>query len=469
MTEDRDWAAEHDALLPRLEEARGLLAHFPGVVSVDLGIKEVGGELTSVLAFRAYVSRKLPESELAADARIPSTVLGVPTDVIEYTTEPSLHGDVVQGGTLASTGGCLSAYGTLGCIATRTSDNKTVILSNQHVFESVGEQIGQPGCICLCCACGKIADVTAVQEDGSVDCGIALLRDGVHASNVIKSLNDDGTDGSLQGSANAVVNGSAKKVGVGTGKTTGTIVSITHKANPKTNQILIKPTSTFTRFDDHGDSGAVVVDSSNQVVGLIWAGYDTGAMFGQTVACPIAAVTTAMGISIISGSFQHLALVGGSGEGRAVQDLSPQEALVELRAIAKAAPAGRELIALVAEHHTEIVGLVNENRRVMIAWHRGHGPTWLAALVRSARVDSYVLPEAIEGVSRSEFIGAMRMAIEQACSEELREALSRHADGLTTSFCTAPTVRAMIGKYCAADAFRDKCITDPATAEPVLG
>jgi hypothetical protein len=227
-------------------------------------------------------------------------------------------------------------------------------------------------------------------------------------------LNNDGTDGPLQGSATAVVNGAVKKVGVTTGKTAGTIVSITFATNPvgetpKTNQILIKPTSTFNRFSDHGDSGSVVVDQSNNVVGLLYAGWDSGSMLGQTVACPIGAVTTAMGISIISGSFQQSGLAVASAEAGAVQGLSPQEALVELRAIAE-------------------------------------------ALVRSARVDSYILPEAIDGVSRSEFIGSLRTAIEQACGEELRETLSQHADRLAASFCTAHTARAMIGNYCAATA-----------------
>lgn len=449
MTDQPDWEALHAELLPKLAEARRVLSAYPGVVGVDLGVKETGGDLMPSLAFRVYVESKLPVGELDPAARIPDSVLDVPTDVIEM-SQAVQHSGTVQGGGKASTGGCLSSYGTLACIAQRDGDSKIVVLSNQHIFEQIGEKVGQPGCVCLCCACGKVADVTAVQNDGSVDCGIALLRDGVSATNTIAGLNADGTDGTLQGSRSVSPGTQVVKVGVTTGRTTGTVVSITFPTAAssdepaKTNQLLIKPDPAFPRFDDHGDSGSAIVTTGNVVVGLGWGGFDTGAMNGQTVACPIDAVTTAMHISIINGALAHSAVPRIATPGG---ELALEDAYDELRRLAAATPAGRELIDVVTAQHHEVIELVNHNRPVTVAWHRGRGPAWLAALVRSARVGSYILPDSIEGVTRAEFIAALRAALDDAGSPALRGALAQHGDALAGCLLRARTTRELVESY----------------------
>ncbi|KIF03994.1 hypothetical protein PL81_21240 [Streptomyces sp. RSD-27] len=66
------------------EKAR-LLA-IPGVVTVGIGCKEVGDELTSQPAIKLLVDRKLPESALAPHQRIPARIDGAVTDVVAIGT-----------------------------------------------------------------------------------------------------------------------------------------------------------------------------------------------------------------------------------------------------------------------------------------------------------------------------------------------------------------------------------------------
>ena len=61
------------------------LLRLPGVTGVDIGPKRVNGEATGELAIRIYVVRKRPLDDIPVNERIPSTIGGVPTDVVERT------------------------------------------------------------------------------------------------------------------------------------------------------------------------------------------------------------------------------------------------------------------------------------------------------------------------------------------------------------------------------------------------
>ena len=72
------------------EEIRGIKARvegdllkLPGVTGVDIGYKHVGGKPTGELAIRVLVRTKKPADAVPPSERIPPTLDGVPTDVIE--------------------------------------------------------------------------------------------------------------------------------------------------------------------------------------------------------------------------------------------------------------------------------------------------------------------------------------------------------------------------------------------------
>ncbi len=59
------------------------LMRYPNVVGVADGIATRGGEPTGEQSIVVYVSRKVPASELAADAVLPTEIDGVRVDVVE--------------------------------------------------------------------------------------------------------------------------------------------------------------------------------------------------------------------------------------------------------------------------------------------------------------------------------------------------------------------------------------------------
>ena len=98
--------------------------------------------------------------------------------------------------------------------------------------------------------------------------------------------------GKLKGKAVAVLGETVRKRGASTGVTTGTISDVAFDGT----QILIAPNAPATKFADFGDSGSVVVDSNDNVIGLLWAVNRNGRTDG--VANPIDPVLTALNIKL---------------------------------------------------------------------------------------------------------------------------------------------------------------------------
>lgn len=63
-------------IVPRLKA-------LPGVLDVELGPKEVEGDELETLAFKVKVREKKPVMDLAREEIIPSSIGGIPTDVVE--------------------------------------------------------------------------------------------------------------------------------------------------------------------------------------------------------------------------------------------------------------------------------------------------------------------------------------------------------------------------------------------------
>jgi S1-C subfamily serine protease len=92
------------------------------------------------------------------------------------------------------------------------------------------------------------------------------------------------------------------KVGRTTGLTHGTITDVATTVGPVgydlgdcwfRRSITIEGTN-GTLFSDHGDSGSAILNSSGEVVALLYAGNGT-----QTYACPIGTVLSALTCNLI--------------------------------------------------------------------------------------------------------------------------------------------------------------------------
>jgi hypothetical protein len=484
MKSSESWKQEHDRLMEMLEDARAELHKYPGVVAVEIGIKERGGDLTDVLSFRVYVTRKVPEDQLTPDQIIPDQIMGVKTDVIEHDV-PTITFDTSKYRPLK--GGIQidneepSGQGTLGCIAKVNGTNEVVVLTNAHVVQVGGAsgsiEMGQPEYVdCCCCSCDEIGFSASADQklDGTMDAAIVHLKSGVGADNLIRMLNTDGSDGVVQGSANAAVStDTVVKVGRTSDKTQGTVVSITHSTlagsdgtPARTNQILIKPNTGTTLFQDFGDSGSALVDKDNKVIGVMWGAYLTPGttLYGHGIACPIGPVLTALNITIPSGNLttagpplrttQPVIIVPQQPEASdLVRMLHDRLARTEQ---------GRVILDLIETHRNEIIRLVQRNRAVTVTWHRKQGPAFLAALGRSAKHPEYRIPKEIEGISRTHAFMSMATVLEEHGSEGLREAVRRYSVPLLNLVSRYDTVHAI------ADALEEQILPELArTPEPV--
>ncbi len=136
--------------------AQGRLLALPGVHTVAVGPKIVGGQRTSEISIMVYLVKKKPLSELRPEEVIPPEIDGVKTDVIESdvfrlcaedtrTQRPLVGGcriapggftpDVVMGNPAATVvGGGLGEFGTLGCLArTGGANPKIVAITCHHI------------------------------------------------------------------------------------------------------------------------------------------------------------------------------------------------------------------------------------------------------------------------------------------------------------------------------------------------
>ncbi|MCW5556769.1 MAG: hypothetical protein KIT22_02840 [Verrucomicrobiae bacterium] len=454
MRAREEWQSEQDRLLASYEKVREELARIPGVVEVGVGLRRRGGRLVEEAVYVVTVKEKRPESEIPDAERIPSTIHGVPTDVVVQ-REPKLllgFGDEDDSKNYKTKVGGISigaedagGTGTLGCFCKQNSDGSTVLLSNHHVLfhgdAKVGSGVGQPrhesSCCCTCNEIGKV-----LKGDKNLDCAIASLNTDVPFFPKIRRIKKaDGTveeEGLIKGTADPVLNQVVWKVGKRTGLTRGKISMI----SPET-EIAVDPA--FDRFAYYGDSGSVVVDkATGNVVALLYAITDDTGDTG--LAKKITAVEAVMSIKVLVSDpaatySERMSDEDEEAEAFVLPPASPLEALVETL---RESEAGRELLQRFDRHREECLDLLKQRRGFTVAWHRNQGPAWLAALGRSARDPNYRVPEEIEGVSFPAALRHIGEALRREASEPLRRDLDEFWAPLTEATASARTVGAMI-------------------------
>lgn len=272
---------------------------------MEIGFKMKGGQKTVQLAIRVLVKEK---KDVPVGQRIPKLIRGFPTDVIQREfklhTADSTRYEILRGG--SSIGPCrLGLAGTLGCIVNDNATGAPMALSNWHVLVAdtdgaIGDTVTQPSTIDDGeCPDDVIGTLARSSLGGSVDCAVVLLDEAVRGA--VCEVMDVGA---IAGQRTIGLGEIVVKRGRTSGVSTGTVDSVDLSATTDygegigeitlTGQISIQPNDLYPTFGAHGDSGSVVLDANNNVVGLYYAGSDDG--FG--IANPIAAVLEALSVSI---------------------------------------------------------------------------------------------------------------------------------------------------------------------------
>ena len=302
-----------------LKENRFELLARSNVVATGIGYKITKGEKRPTLSIVCSVIKKLPASSLSARDMVPTTVNNIPTDVVETGPIRALQSHTAKyrpapGG--VSIGHRDITAGTLGCLVKKSG--QIFILSNNHVLANSneanpGDPILQPGPY----DGGKYPDdhIANLQEfvpisfdeqpsQSSLTRGLASLFNGIARifgsvdrlkavriraeenkvdAAIARPLNDQDVLGEILeiGTINGLAHGelgmAIKKSGRTTGLTTGEIQQVDVTVNVQygagriarfSDQLLAGPMS------QGGDSGSAVLDNSNNLVGLLFAGSD---------------------------------------------------------------------------------------------------------------------------------------------------------------------------------------------------
>jgi len=297
------------AIRPIKRRVEDELLARPGVVGVDIGEKTTGGHPTGRAAIVVYVGVKHHSQRFA----IPVRYGDVPTDVVEDSFLPhralawsdGVHGaerhTCVVGG--IGVGPCrvirfvppdvpvpgdYSVVGTLGALVTpRSASPRVMALTSFHVAcvddaWAVGDGMAHPSLV----DGGhpwddRIGTLARAALSGSVDGAALLLGSHLDCRAEVVDL------GPVRGRASAVVGTAVRKRGRTTGLTEAVVVSTDASVSldfgndlgvrTLRNQVRVEA-APGGRFGDHGDSGAVLLDDTNHVVGLYCAGNPSGSI-----------------------------------------------------------------------------------------------------------------------------------------------------------------------------------------------
>jgi hypothetical protein len=322
----------HAAIRPVKQRIEDELLARPGVVGVDINEKVTKGQPTGELAIVVYVEEKKAKNKLGAADVIPSEIDGIPTDVkqerielhasrvavteiapfVDATKYATLHGGI-------SMGPCRSVHlvppdvpapgdyifvGTLGAIVKDRVTHAAMALTNFHVAcvdngWSVGNTMCQPGRNDGgTCPTDVFGTLTRAALSTHVDGAVVSISSSKTTDCSIEEI------GAVKGQAVAALNIAVRKRGRTTGLTYGKVTSVDASvtidygdglgSHTLKNQIRVEPdTSKSAQFSDHGDSGSVVVDANNKVVGLLFGGSSAA-----TYANPIQSVLEELNVDL---------------------------------------------------------------------------------------------------------------------------------------------------------------------------
>lgn len=303
------------------------LLSLKNVIGIGMGYKYINGVKTKELCMHVLVDKKVDERFISKNNIIPKTYMGIKTDVIKSGKVNLLNETIkddeldrefkirpLEGGYTIRTDNTLlggSSVGTIGCIVTKTFGNQKFffILSNNHVLTAfqrlpIGTSIFQPiKDEYLQNYIGDLSTYVNVKYnykgdnlrllENIVDCAIVIV-DPRLVSNRIAII------GRINGTVKPNLGLYVRKVGRTSGYTEGEIITVGETINipvDEQKKMFFKNLMTGSLKSESGDSGSVIVDENNNIVGLLIAGEENG----NCIFCDINTVLEKLDVEIYTG------------------------------------------------------------------------------------------------------------------------------------------------------------------------
>jgi hypothetical protein len=309
MVPQQPIAVPEDAIDAAIALRDQLNAGGAATYTVGVGLKQSGGEFSDQVAIFVYVQRKRPVAALAEVEIVPPEFGGYVTDVVD--ARPTLiddeaRYDPLRGGVqisrqqLLEDGIFAPRSGTLGAIVRSRATFQPQLLTCAHVARSVGLSVFQPGQgLASASVVGTVANLRSQVNPLFLDCAVIDPNGSRGVEMTVEEI------GPVQGASVELppLGEMVMKRGMRTSLTHGFVVRhIASTFTPAFDQFEISGAVPFvTLFAGTGDSGSVVLNSSNQVIGLLFAipTEDLGVGLGSRgLAIPIHNVQEALQVDI---------------------------------------------------------------------------------------------------------------------------------------------------------------------------
>jgi endonuclease G len=281
------------------------------VTGIDIGPKYTDQVRTRRTTIRIHVVEKRSRRRVRPFERIPETILGVPTDVVESSYRshsgggPAARCPTLQAG--VSVGNINANAGTLGLVVYEVGTGDPCILGAWHVLAGphgrIGDEITQPARLDNgSLANDVIATLTAAPPPGLWgDAALAKLNGKRPVSSTVF-----GTNRSIDTVSEVTAGRVVKKSGRTTGVTRGRVEGVGTYFYPDlpggvAGFRIVPEHDDPTRFDlaAEGDSGAVYFDAQTGAgVGLHCAGGVDSILGEVAVACSLSTVLAVLGASL---------------------------------------------------------------------------------------------------------------------------------------------------------------------------
>ena len=282
------------------------LLNLQNVVGVGLGFKYTNYINTNKPCIHVLVNQKVNCDCLCKNSIIPKKHKGILTDVIDVGNITQLSDSLpkkyrpLEGGCSISAVASVKGSGTLGCIVEKKVNGKKdyYILSNNHILagnnvNSKGTHIIQPtyehGGKDKTDVIATLSDYVEIkfingssEPENFADCAIAKITDPSFISDKIAIINDGIEDVDI-----AKLEERVKKVGFVSGLTTGKVISqsvtmtVDCHVGHTTKKALFKNQKISSLHSMPGDSGSIVLNHSNEAVGLLWGGSSKAGVFSE--------------------------------------------------------------------------------------------------------------------------------------------------------------------------------------------